>query len=202
MRFSSSQTNSLLNCRNNWSQTYRLSSNISVFPKQWPLAPNSRDSLITRANMSRRVTFFSIIAFGKCQRVWRVPAKQVGECRRVWRFRANQVGECRRVWRVLAKPLDECWHKKDRLFYAQITYFICIKRSSLHSPNLPNSPNSPNLPNSCKTCLLRVWRVLAKWFGKCQRVWRVLANQVVHEFNESDPFSKRVILASTRIRQK
>ncbi len=26
--------------------------------KQWPLAPNSRDSLITRANVSRRVTFF------------------------------------------------------------------------------------------------------------------------------------------------
>jgi len=26
--------------------------------KQWPLAPNSRDSLITRANVSRQVTFF------------------------------------------------------------------------------------------------------------------------------------------------
>ncbi len=105
-------------------------------------------------------------------------AKQVGECRRVWQVRANQFGECRRVWRVLAKPLDECWHKKDRSFYAQITYFICKKRSSLHSLNSPNLLNSPNSPNSCKTCLLRVWRVLAKWFGKCRQVWRVRANQV------------------------
>ena len=95
--------------------------------KQWPLAPNLRDSLINRANVSRRVTFFSKIAFGECQRVWRVRAKQVGECRRVWQVRANQVGECRQVWQVLANPLDECWHKKDRLFYAQIKYFICLK---------------------------------------------------------------------------
>ncbi len=65
---------------------------------------------------------FSKMAFGKCQRVWRVRAKQVGECRQVWQVRANQVGECQRVWRVLAKPLDECWHKKDRSFYAQTTY--------------------------------------------------------------------------------
>jgi hypothetical protein len=64
------------------------------------------------------------------------------------------------------------------LFYAQITYFICIKRSSLHSLNLPDLPNLPNSPNSRKTCLSRVWRVLAKWFGECWRVWRVRANQV------------------------
>ncbi len=134
--------------------------------KQWPLTPNLRNSLFTRVNVLRWVTFFSKMAFGECQQVWRVRAKQVGECQRV---RANQVGKC---LRVLAKPLDECWHKKDRSFYAQITYFICIKRSSLHSLNSPNSPNS------CKTCLLRVWRVLAKWFGECRRVWRVRANQV------------------------
>ncbi len=30
-----------------------------VLFKQWPLAPNSRDSRVTRANVSRRVTFFS-----------------------------------------------------------------------------------------------------------------------------------------------
>ncbi len=68
--------------------------------KQWPLTPNSRDSLNTRANLARRVTFFSKMAFGECWRVWRVRAKQVGECRQVWQVRANQVGECRRVWRV------------------------------------------------------------------------------------------------------
>jgi hypothetical protein len=115
---------------------------------------------------------FSKMAFGKCWRVWRVRAKQVGECRQVWRVRANQVGKCRQVWQVLAKPLDECWRKKDRSFYAQITYFVCIKRSSLQSLN------SPNLPNSSKTCLSQVWQVLAKWYGKCRGVWRVRANQV------------------------
>jgi hypothetical protein len=31
---------------------------ILAVTKQWPLAPNSRDSLITRANVSRRVLFF------------------------------------------------------------------------------------------------------------------------------------------------
>jgi hypothetical protein len=146
--------------------------------KQWPLAPNSRDSLITRANVSRRVTFFFKNGLWRMSASLARRAKQVGECRRVWQVRANQFGECRRVWRVLAKPLDECWHKKDRSFYAQITYFICKKRSSLHSLNSPNLLNSPNSPNSCKTCLLRVWRVLAKWFGKCRQVWRVRANQV------------------------
>jgi hypothetical protein len=116
---------------------------------------------------------------------------------------------------VLAKPLDECWHKKDRSFYAQITYFICIKWSSLHSLNSPNSPNLPNLPNSCKTCLLRVWRVLAKWFGKCQRVWRVFANELANigesgessqnclaNVAESGIFLKRAILANVSTRQK
>ena len=139
--------------------TYALE--ICGFTKQWPLAPNLRDSLITRANVSRRVTFFSKMAFGECRRVWRVRAKQVGECRQVWLVQANQSGECRQVWRVLAKPLDECWHKKDRSFYAQITYFICIKRSSLHLLNSPNSPNLLNLRKTCQTCLSLVWQVQA-----------------------------------------
>ncbi len=151
---------------------------ICVKTKQWPLAPNSQDSLITRANVSRRVTFFSKMAFGECRRVWRVRANQFGESRRVWRVRANQVGECRRVWRVLAKPLDECWPKQDRLFYTQITYFICIKRSSLHSINLPNSPDLLHLLKTRQTCLLQVWQVQANQVCKFWRVWRVRANQV------------------------
>jgi hypothetical protein len=85
---------------------------LKVKTKQWPLAPNSRDSLITRVNVSRRVTFFSKMAFGEYRRVWRVRAKQVGECRQVWRDRAKQVGECRRVWRVLAKPWQMLVHDK------------------------------------------------------------------------------------------
>ena len=43
--------------------------------KQWLLAPNLRDSRVTRANLARRVTFFSKMAFGECRRVWRVRAK-------------------------------------------------------------------------------------------------------------------------------
>ncbi len=143
--------------------------------KQWPLAPNSQDSLITCANVLRRVTFFSEMAFVECRRVWWVRAKQVGECRRVWRVHATRLGECRQVWRVLAKPLDECWLKQDRSFYAQITYFICINHSSLHLLNSPNSPNSLNSCKTCRACLLRVWRVLAKCFGECRRVWWVRA---------------------------
>ncbi len=140
---------------------------------------------------------------GECRRVWRVLAKQVGECRRDWRVLAKQFGECRQVWRVLAKPLYECWRKQDRLFYAKITYFIYIKRSSLHSLNLPNSLN---LCKTCQTCLSQVWQVLTKWFGecrrvgakqvgKCWRVWWVRAKQVgecrrVRHISEKDHFGK------------
>ncbi len=60
------------------------------------------------------------------------------------------------------------------LFYAQNTYFICIKRSSLHSLNSPNLSNWPNLCNTCQTHLSWVWRVLKKWLGEC---WGVLAKQ-------------------------
>ena len=117
------------------------------------------------------------------------PAKLLGECWRVWRVRAARLDECWRVWQVLAKPLDECWCKQDRSFYAQITYFICIKWSRLHSLNSPNSPNLLNSSKTCQTCLSRVWRVQVKqvgecwgvwrvratWLGECRQVWRVLA---------------------------
>jgi hypothetical protein len=45
--------------------------------KQWPLAPNLRDSHITRANVSRRVTFFSKTCQSACRRVWRVRATRL-----------------------------------------------------------------------------------------------------------------------------
>ncbi len=40
--------------------------------KQLPLAPNLQDLLITHANLARRVTFFSKMAFAKCRQVWQV----------------------------------------------------------------------------------------------------------------------------------
>ena len=51
---------------------------LCCFFKQWPLAPNSRDSRVTRANLSRRVTFFLKTAFGECRRVWRVRPTRLG----------------------------------------------------------------------------------------------------------------------------
>jgi hypothetical protein len=97
-----------------------------ILDKQWPLAPNLPEWRITRANVLRRVTFFSKKPFGECGRVWRVQAKKVGECRRMYRVRPKQVGEfrrmyrvrpkqvgeCRQVWRVLAKPRQMLAHDK------------------------------------------------------------------------------------------
>jgi hypothetical protein len=57
--------------------------------KQWPLAPNSQEWQITRANVARQVTFFSKMAFGKSQGVWRVRATWLGECRRVSHISEN-----------------------------------------------------------------------------------------------------------------
>jgi hypothetical protein len=84
----------------------RLTSFVEI--KQWPLAPNSREWRITRANVARRVTFFSKMAFGKCRRVWQVLSKWFGECWRVWQVRTTRLGKCWRVWRVRATRLGEC----------------------------------------------------------------------------------------------
>ncbi len=73
--------------------------------------------------------------------------------------------------------VGECRRKQDRSFYAQITYFICIKRSSLHLLNLPNLLNLLNSCKSCQTCLSRVWRVRAKWLANVGRMYRVRAKQ-------------------------
>ncbi len=100
---------------------------------------------------------------------WRMLARLASPSKPGLRMSASLASTCQAFWWMLAQ---------ERLFYAQITYFICIKRSSLHSLNLPNSQNSPNSPNSRKTCLSRVWRVLSKWFGECRRVWWVRANQI------------------------
>ncbi len=56
--------------------------------------------------------------------------------------------------------------------------FLCIKRSSLPSPNLPNSPNSPNLLNTRQICrsesqkfaqyspnsrVTKIWRIFGEY---------------------------------------
>jgi hypothetical protein len=77
------------------------------------------------------------------------------------------------MYRVRPKQVGKCRRKQDRSFYAQITYFICIKRSSLHSLNSPNLPNLLNSCKSCQTCLSRAWRVRAKWLANVGRMYRV-----------------------------
>jgi hypothetical protein len=72
----------------------------SFFFKQWPLAPNLQEWRITRANVSRRVTFLSKMDFGKCGRVWRVPKMAT-----FWRMR---------VWQVFKiKPGGLDWSRRD-----------------------------------------------------------------------------------------
>ncbi len=73
-----------------------------ILSKQWPLAPNSPKWRITRANVSRRVTFFSKMAFGECERMYRVRGKWLanvgrmsGECRANVSSPGKVVGECR-----------------------------------------------------------------------------------------------------------
>jgi hypothetical protein len=54
-----------------------------LFIKRWQLAHHLPDSLITRANLARRVWRVLAKVLGKCQRVWRVLAKLFGKCQRV-----------------------------------------------------------------------------------------------------------------------
>jgi hypothetical protein len=105
-----------------------------------------------------------------------------------------------RMYRVRPKQVGNCRRKEDRSFYAQITYIICIKRSSLHSLNSPNSLNSLN---SCKFAFRECiksgesgWRMAGECIESGESGWRM-----VGECIESGQFSKMAILASTRIRQ-
>ena len=63
------------------------------------------------------------------------------------------------------------------MFYAQITYFICIKQSSLHSLNSPNSLNSLN---SCKFAFRECiefgesgWRMSVECIESGESSWRM-----------------------------
>ncbi len=117
---------------------------------------------------------------GEC-RTWAnvsSPGKWLANVGQMYRVRGKWLANVGRMYRVRAKYGGKCWRKQDRSFYEQITYFICIKRSILHSlnsPNLLNLLNSLNSCKSCQTCLLRVWRVRAKWLANVGRMYRVRA---------------------------
>ncbi len=119
--------------------------------------------MATRAKYSIKMCLAS--TSNRCSQVWRVLTKLFGECRRVCPVDATVFGKCQRVWRVheqtyswhcqvwqmsqvpiLAKVYTSA-HNKECSFFAQKTYVICIKRSSLHLPNLRNT---------CQTCFLWV----------------------------------------------
>ncbi len=98
------------------------------------------------------------------------------------------------------------------------TYFICIKQSTLHSPNLPNLPNSPNHvtlakithrqpSKSSQTGLANFGESGKYWVNRLANVDQSnessqisLAN--VGESSESQIFPKMAILASACTQQK
>ncbi len=113
---------------------------------------------------------------GECRRMYRVRGKWLANVGRMYRVRGKWLANVGRMYRVRPKQVVKCRRKQDRSFYAQITYFMCIKRSSLH---LLNSPNSPNSLNSCKSrqiCLSRMYRVRGKWLANVGRMYRVRGN--------------------------
>ncbi len=65
--------------------------------KQWPLAPNSPEWRITRANVSRRVTFFS-----------KSPLANVGESGESGQSRLANVDECIESGQSRLANVDEC----------------------------------------------------------------------------------------------
>ncbi len=73
--------------------------------KQWPLAPNSPKWRITRANVSRRVTFFSKMAFGECERMYRVRGKWLANVGRMYRVRGKWLANVGRMYRVRPKQV-------------------------------------------------------------------------------------------------
>jgi hypothetical protein len=90
-----------------------------VFPKQWPLAPNLPKWRITRANVSRQVTFFSKMANVECERMYRVRGngwRMSGKCIESGENGWQMSGECiesgqSRVANVGASKIGHFMHK-------------------------------------------------------------------------------------------
>jgi len=115
--------------------------------------------------------------------MYRVRRKGLANVGRMYRVRGKWLGNVGRMYRVRPKQVGNCRRKEDRSFYAQITYFICIKRSSLHSLNSPNSPNSLNLLNSLNSCKFAFreciesgesgWRMAGECIQSGESGWRM-----------------------------
>ncbi len=87
--------------------------NICKQIKQWPLAPNSPKWQITRANVSRRVTFLSKVANVEHERMYRVRGKwlaNVGECiesgESGWRMSGECIESGESGWRMSGECIE------------------------------------------------------------------------------------------------
>ncbi len=96
--------------------------------KQWPLAPNSPKWRITRANVSRQVTFFSKMANVERERMYRVRGngwRMSGECIESGENGWRMSGECivsgqSRAANVGASKIGRFIYKKDIFMYKTI----------------------------------------------------------------------------------
>ena len=96
--------------------------------KQWPLAPNSPKWRITRANVSRGVTFFSKMANVERERMYRVRGngwRMSGECIESGENGWRMSGECiesgqSRAANVGASKIGRFIYKKDIFMYKTI----------------------------------------------------------------------------------
>ena len=93
-------------------------------------------------------------------------------------FSEMTFGECERMYRVRAKQGGKFSEFLSQVvLYTKKEIFLCIKRSSLPSPNLPNSPNSLNTrqirrsesqkfaqysPNSPER-VTKIWRIFGEY---------------------------------------
>jgi hypothetical protein len=117
---------------------YSISSrhNVQIYKctnvKQWPLAPNLRDSLNTRQIFSKR----SLANVGKSGKSSQKRLANVGES-------GESLQNCLWMWASLASPRKSGWQMSASL--ASLTYFQKGHFSKCkYSPNLLKLPNSPN----------------------------------------------------------
>jgi len=101
-------------------------STVGVQTKQWPLAPNLRDSLITHMNVSRQVTFFQkwpLANVGKSGESEQNRLANDGEYGESEQNRLANVGESSEYLPTLGK----CWHMIRKVILSTNNIFYMFK---------------------------------------------------------------------------
>ena len=88
-----------------------------VQTKQWPLAPNSPKWRITRANVSRRVTFFSKMANVECEQMYRVRGNG-------WRMSGECIESGENGWRMLGECIESGQSRVANVGASKIGHFM------------------------------------------------------------------------------